>query len=238
MLSYFPPTTETMAATQLNESIKVVKKLKKEGVLKYKGHLICNISLDEYLKGGKGYHDSLQISLQKKIDESVKRQYAEQNLFKNVGVQLAYLLKHNYVKITFVDNKIYSSKNLYMIKNIQWTAKIKTALILQLELLYQNYITPIATQENDDSYRNNNISDFLNLMKKIGAIDMFFKCIDLYINKLLVKLKEANVNFEALDKVEKNVVENIIENKTKKIDNENKLDYIRYSDKTKKDNNK
>lgn len=235
MLSYSPTTNEAQAMEKLNVSVEVIKKLKKQGILKYAGHLICNRSIEEYIKGGKGYHDSLQMSLQKKIDKSVKRQYTEQNLFKNVGVQLAYLLKYNYVKITYVDNKVYSSKNLYMIKNIQWTNKIESSLELQLNLFHQNYIIPVATTKNTDFYQNN-ISDFLNLIKKIGAVDKFFKHIDIFIEKRLKELEKANETFAMLDTVEKKVVESIIKNKSKKISNDDLLPYQKYSDTIKKEN--
>jgi len=235
ILSYSPTTNEAQAMEKLNVSAEVIKKLKKQNILKYAGHLICNRSIEEYIKGGKGYHDSLQIALQMKIDESVKKQYAEQTFFKNVGVQLAFLLKHNYVKISYVDDKVYSPKNLFMIKSIQWTNKIESSLEFKLNAFHQNYITPVATTMNTDNYQND-ISQFLNLIKKIGAVDKFFKHLDIFIEKRLKQLEKVSETFTMLDTVDKKIVESIIENKSKRISNDNMLPYMKYSNAIKKEN--
>jgi len=210
MLSYFPPTTETMAATQLNEPIKVVKKLKKEGVLKYKGHLICNISLDEYLKGGKGYQDSLRLSIEDRINTVINDRYKAIKSKSKVLIQLDKLISKGFVAVTFKSKAETSLQNLFMIKRVLWTNKVHIAMDNTFNLLEKGIIRKVAYDYVHTIFDTRvDINKPLRQLQEYGLVQLFSNILSEKIKTKIIEQQAILTQFKTMQKSDQNIIKDI-----------------------------
>lgn len=186
-LSYFPPTTESDAAILLNKTVKDVKKLKSKSILGYKGKLICNLSLGEYLKGGCGYDDSLSINLQTQIDENIEKQYKAYVFRKKISQQLIDLYDGEYIKVFYKNTEMMKPTNIFAIKKVEWTDKVKTATNFVFEKLKSEIIYELSYNHHksfvDDRYAKP-YKKFVSEIRKFGFVAIFTNLIEQHLEFL------------------------------------------------------
>ena len=187
--SYFPPVTETDVAQKLNCSLKEVKKLKKTGVLDFRGKFICNHSLDEYFRGGGDFGSALSINLKRKIDEKIIEYHKDSAFQKKVRNQIIYSHNKGFINISYKSNKMAKPFNLYAIKKLEWTQKIKKATNDAFHNIKKDFVNKIAYQHYTsyvDARFINKKRSFISQIKKFGLVGFFNE----YIDKELIELKK------------------------------------------------
>lgn len=180
-LSFYPPTTEEEAAKKLGKNIKYVKKLKSKGILDYKGKLICNISLDEYISKGCGYDDSLSANLQELIDKNIEEHYKSYLFRKKISQQLITLYDKKYIKPFYKNTEMMKPTNIFAIKKVEWTDKVNTATQfvfekLKSEIIYElayNHHTSYVDERYTKSYKK-----FVSEIRKFGFVSIFTNLIE------------------------------------------------------------
>ena len=212
MLSYFPPTNEAMAAVQLNEPIKVIKRLKKNGTLNHIGKLICNKSIDEYKKGGKGYHDSLRLLLEITINTVIDDRHKANVFHAKAIAQLDKLVAKGFVTVTFKTKEETSLQNFFMIKQVQWTDKAKVAIDNALENIEVNIIKKVAHE-----YKKTNFDDRVKLSKVFkqirqhAVIKLYSNAFDKKIDIKLSEQKKILEQYNNLSKAEVTVINQLLD---------------------------
>ena len=208
--SFYPPTTELMVAKQLNKDIKEVKSLKKNGVLDYKGRLICNLSLDEYINGGYGYNEALSINLQRKIDDKIEEYYEKIVFQKKVSLQLLKLKSKGYIKISYKNGEMIKPTNPYAIKNVAWMKKSDTQCETALNFLENNLIARLAysyyTVSLEDERCVDTLKEYLKQIREFGLVKKIESLIDNKIQELLSIEKDTLKSLESLDKTTQNKI--------------------------------
>ncbi len=185
--SFYPPTTESDAAAKLQLDIKEIKKLKKNGFLDYKGKLICNLSLQEYLNGGKGYHEVLSIHLQNKIAKKIDMHHKEIQLFKKVSEQLIKLYSKDYITVSYKSIQMMKPTNIYAVKMVGWSSKADKHAQNVLQIIGSEIIEKLSY-----TYYSNNLQDerivkfFEGYIKQIKEFGFVSK-IDLLIDKKITE---------------------------------------------------
>jgi len=247
--SFYPPTTESDVANFLNISIKDVKKLKSKSILDYKGKLICNLSLDEYRKGGCGYDDSLSINLQTKIDENIEKQYKASIFRKKISQQLIELYDKEYIKVFYKNTTMMKPTNIFAIKKVEWSDKVKTTTNSVFEKLKSEIVYELAYTHHsstvDDRY-SKSYKNYISEIRKFGFVSIFTNLIENHLKFLnkhkdiidtaieeysdekqkLIKLIQKL--YSDLDRAELNLSMDILTkmNSKIKIDSENKIDEL------------
>lgn len=226
-LSYFPPTTEEDAASMANVSLKEIKKLKKEGYLKYNGKLICNLSLDEYINGGCGYDDVLSYTLQKKIDEKIVESYNKTLFQKKITAQMIELEKKKYITIEYKNKKLIHPINSYSIKSVKWNKIVfervedafnKIGVILIKKLSYTHHT------DSFDSRYDETLKDMVKRIKQMGMVGLLTKKIDTEVEKLKCSESEVLEIFESFESKKQSDIR-MIKKLKKSIDNCDKAIY-------------
>lgn len=207
VLSYFPPTTEEQAAKKLGKDIKYVKKLKKDGVLDWSGKLVCNISLDEFIKGGSGYHNALSLNLQKKIDLKIKEYIKNPKPTSEeiISKQLINLHSKGYLEIVYKGNKMNKPTNIFAIKEVKWTEKVFINTKSAFEKIDDVLISKLAYEHGarycDVSQRYRELqSAFISSIKQFGFVSIFKDLIQNHLEKLQEKQKKIQLELEQVKK--------------------------------------
>lgn len=210
MLSYFPPTDEAMAVIQLNEPIKVIKKLKKNGTLNYIGKLICNKSINEYLKGGKGYKDSLRLSLEKTINTVIDDRYTSMKFQSKAIIQLDKLVAKGFITVTFKSKTETSLQNLFMIKRVEWTDEVHVAMNTLFNTIEKDIIKKVAY---DYVYTNFDdrvdINKPLKQLQEYGLVHLFSNILSERIETKLAEQQVIVTQFQTLKKSEQKIIQDI-----------------------------
>lgn len=184
VLPFYPPTTEKDAAKKLDIEVKEVKKLKKNGILDYSGKLICNLSLDEYIRGGCDYDDTLSINLQKKIDEMIIDHHKDMKLRKRVSSQLLNLYNDGFLQITYKSSPMIKPSNLYTVKQVAWTDKAQEEvmeLLKQINFLFESHCMSIMSM---DSKYKTKYKVHVAQIKKYGFVTLAIPLIEKKIKQL------------------------------------------------------
>lgn len=205
MLSYYPPTTEEQAAIKLGQDIKYVKKLKKNGVLDYKGKLICNLSLDEFINGGYGYNNALSLNLQKKIDKKLQEYIKNPKPISEeiISKQLINLHSKGYLEIVYKGKRMNKPTNIFAIKQVKWTEKVHTYIKSAFEEIDDVLISKIAYEHymgNFNERYKETLNKAISNIKRFGFVSKFKDLIQSHLEKLQEKQNEIQLEFEQRNK--------------------------------------
>jgi len=224
--SYFPPQTEEEVSVKLNKPLKDIKKLKKIGVLDFKGKLICNLCLEEYINGGCGYDDVLSIKFQSKIDDKIEYHYKSMKFRKAIESQLIKLYERDYLKITYKTVEMMKPTNIYAIKKVEWTEKAKIQSLKVYKKINTDLIKELAYTYHTDNFNERDNKLFkqgVSEIKEYGFVELVCSSIDKEINKLKIKEKEVISKFDKFDKEKKETIKLISKKKNKLYETEYQL---------------
>ncbi len=212
MLSFFPPTDENMAAIQLNEPIKVIKELKKKEILKHSGKLICNKSINEYLKGGKGYQDSLRLSLENKINTVIDDRHKVMKFHSKVIIQLDKLVAKGFVTVTFKSKTETSLQNFFMIKKVEWTDKVNSTVESSIDKIQENIIKKVAHEYNSTYFdTRTNLSKILKQIREYALIKLYLNALDERINIKLSEQQKILEQYNSLPETDITVLNKLLD---------------------------
>ena len=193
MSSYSPTTNEAQAMEKLNVSAEVLKKLKKQGILKYAGHLICNRSIAEYIKGGKGYQQALNTAIVSAINVELMSRFELIKKREKAELQLKELHELGFIDLLYPEKCDKQRHKLFFEREID---KIREATIspicedyIQEQILEANSIIDSYVFEGTIDYGNGHekIKEILKSIKSLGLAAPTQKEID---SKIVAVKKE------------------------------------------------
>jgi hypothetical protein len=176
MLSYVPPTNEEKAMVKLNISIKELKRLKDNGLLKHKGSLICNRSIDEYLKGGSGYKEALSTAITSAINAELINRFELIQKREAAEHQLKELYALGFIDLLFPDKNSKKRHKLFFERKIDKIQEAKlsplTTEYIQEQIKEANSIIDEYVIDGNIDYgeANNKIQVILKEIKKLGLV--------------------------------------------------------------------
>lgn len=209
ILPYFPPTTKEEASKKLDVSLKYVENLIKDGVLKSNGILVNNFSIENFIKGGKGYVNQLSMELNHLLDNHLEYRLKMSKEKSKVMNFLNRLSNDGFIDVSFKSEETTSLANLSMIEKVKWNKKAKFFMNKLLDEIIEKDLSLFAYEYGINYVEVDTKSDLeihIKNIKENGFSGLFTEVLNERIEQEKVQLKEYLSDFEKLSKSQKDMV--------------------------------
>lgn len=209
ILSYFPPTTKEEASEKLDVALKYVESLINDGVLKSNGSLVDNLSIENFIKGGKGYLNHLSMELNKLLDNYLEYRLKMNKEKSKVMSFLFKLSSDGFINVNFKSEETTSLTHLSMIEKVEWNENGKQFVTELLNEIIEKDLSIFAYEYGINYIELSTETDLkihIKNIKERGFSGLFTEVLNERIELKKIQLQEYLSDFENLPISQKDMV--------------------------------